>query len=54
MVKWNKSEKTKESGFVRLGKLSFCILAGLLMVFFASVAAAHGAMVEAGDEGRYV
>ena len=39
---------------MRLGKLSFCILAGLLMVFFASVAAAHGAMVEAGDEGRYV
>ncbi|MBQ2411747.1 MAG: peptidoglycan-binding protein [Selenomonadaceae bacterium] len=39
---------------MRLGKLSFCILSGLLMVFFASVAAAHGAMVEAGDEGRYV
>ena len=39
---------------MRLGKLSFCLLTGILMVLMTSVAAAHGTMVEAGDEGQYV
>lgn len=39
---------------MRLGKLSFGILVGLLMVFFASAASAQGAVVEAGEEGRHV
>lgn len=44
----------KESGFVRLGKLSLCLLACILMVLTASTAFAHGASVKAGDEGKHV
>lgn len=39
---------------MRLGKLSLCLLAVILMVLTASTAFAHGASVKAGDEGKNV